>query len=91
MEWDEQRTKVIEDEDWRGLLDLAQYLFQALSIPVRLACLLHHLLAMHHTPTPSKTILSKVLAAGQKKSLEAACQQNLDFSIELPSRSPQCQ
>ena len=46
--------------------------FQALSIPVGLAHLLHHILAVHYTPAPSETILVKVLAAGQKKSLEAA-------------------
>ena len=60
------------DEEWHGLLDHAQYLFWASSIPVGLAHLLHHILAIHHIPAPSKTILVKVLAAGQKKSLEAA-------------------
>ena len=61
------------DEDWRGLLDHTQHLFWALSIPVGLAHLLCHLLAVHHAPPPSETILAKVLAVGQKKSLEAAC------------------
>ena len=46
--------------------------FQALSIPIGLAHLLHHILAVPYTPAPSETILVKVLAAGQKKSLEAA-------------------
>ena len=61
------------DEEWRGLLDCAQYLFRALSIPVGLACLLHNILAVCHIPAPSETILAKVLAVGHKKSLEAAC------------------
>ena len=61
------------EEDWHGLLDHTQHLFRALSIPFGLAHLLHHLLAMHHAPAPSKTLLAKVLAAGQKKSLEPAC------------------
>ena len=73
MEWYEQRTKAMVNEDWRGLLDHAQHLFQALSIPIGLAHLLHHLLAMHHTPAPSETILVKVVVAGQKKFLEATC------------------
>ena len=72
-EWDKQSTKAMAEEDWRGLLDPTQYLFRALSIPFGLACLLCYLLAMHHTPAPSKTLLAKVLAEGQKKSLEATC------------------
>ena len=60
------------DEEWRGLLDHAQHFFWAPSVPVRLAHLLHHILAKHHIPAPSETILAKVLAAGQKKSMEAA-------------------
>ena len=71
-ERDEQRKRVMGDEEWRGLLDHAQHLFRALSIPVGLARLLHHILAKHHVPAPSETILAKVLAAGQKKSMEAA-------------------
>ena len=42
-QWDEQRTKVIIEEDLRCLLDHTQHLFQALSIPFGLAHLLHHL------------------------------------------------
>ena len=34
---DEQRKQVMGDEEWRGLLDHAQYLFRASSIPVGLA------------------------------------------------------
>ena len=60
------------DEEWRGLLDCAQHLFWASSIPVGLARLLHHILAERHIPAPSETILAKVLVAGQKKSMEAA-------------------
>ena len=71
-ERDEQRKQAMGDEEWRGLLDHAQHLFWASSIPVGLACLLHHILAKRHIPAPSKTILAKVLAAGQKKSMEAA-------------------
>ena len=71
MEQDKQRTKVMADEDWHSLLYHAQYLFWALLIPVWLAHLLHHLLAVRHAPPPSETILAKVLAAGQKKSLDA--------------------
>ena len=78
------------EEDWHGLLDCTQNLFRALSIPFRLARMLFHLLAMHHTPAPSKTLLAKVLAAGQWKSLEAAYQQIQDFGMELPSLTPLC-
>ena len=60
------------DEEWRCLLDYAQHLFWASSIPVRLAHLLRHILAEHRVPAPSETILAKVLAVGQKKSMEAA-------------------
>ena len=72
-EWDEQRTKAMAEKDWCGLLDHAQHFFWASSIPFRLAHLLHHLLAVNHTPAPSETLLAKVLVAGQKKSLWAAC------------------
>ena len=71
-ERDEQRKSKMEDEEWHSLLDCAQHLFQASAILVGLAHLLHHILAIHHVAGPSKTILAKVLAAGQKKSLEAA-------------------
>ena len=71
------------EKDWCGLLDYAQHFFWASSIPFRLAHLLHHLLAMHHTPASSETLLAKLLATGQKKSLEAAYQQIWDFGIEL--------
>ena len=39
---------------------------------VRLARLLRHILAERHIPAPSETILAKILAVGQKKSMEAA-------------------
>ena len=71
-ERDEQRKRVMGDEEWRGLLDRAQHLFWALSIPVGLARLLRHILAECCIPAPSETILAKVLAVGQKKSMEAA-------------------
>ena len=90
MEQDEQRTKLISEEDWCGLLDHAQHLFWALSIPFRLAHLLHHLLAMCHTPDSSETLLMKVLAVGQKKSLEATCQHIHDYGMELPPPPPPC-
>ena len=61
------------DEEWCGLLDCDQYLFWVLFIPVLLAHLLHHILAKCHALAPSETILVKVLAAAQKKSLEASC------------------
>ena len=83
-ELDEQRTKATAEEDWSGLLDCTQCCFWALSILFGLARLLHHLLAVHHAPTPSETLLAKVLGAGQKKSLEATCQQIQDFRMELP-------
>ena len=72
-ELDKQRTRVMAEEDWCGLLDQAQCLFWASSIHFRLAHLLHHLLTMSHAPTPSETLLVKVLVVGQKKSLEATC------------------
>ena len=45
----------------------AQHLFQATSVPVGLARLLHHILAERRTPTPSETILAKVLADRPEK------------------------
>ena len=71
-ERDEQRKRATGDEEWRGLLDRAQHFFRASSIPVGLARLLCHILAERRIPAPSETILTKVLAAGQKKSLEVA-------------------
>ena len=56
------------DEEWRGVLDCAQCFFWASSILVGLAHWLCYILAVHHAPAPSKTIL----VVGQKKSLEAA-------------------
>ena len=76
------------DEDWCGLLDHTQCLFQALSVPFGLAHLLGHLLAVHHAPGPSETFLVKVLMAGQKKSLEATCLQIQDLGMELPPPLP---
>ena len=64
-ERDEQRKQAMGDEEWHGLLDCTQRLFWASSIPVRLARLLHHILAKCCIPAPSKTILAKVLVAGQ--------------------------
>ena len=87
---DEQRKWVMGDEEWRGLLDCAQHLFWASTIPVRLARLLHHILAEHHAPAPSETILAKVLAMGQKKSMEAITQQLLDLGMQLPLPLPPC-
>ena len=83
-ERDEQRKRVTRDEEWRGLLDCAQRLFWATSILVGLAHLLHHILAERRVPAPSETILAKVLAAGQKKSMEAAIQQLLDLGMQPP-------
>ena len=53
-----------------------------------LARLLCNLLAVCHTPGPPETLLAKVLAVGQKKSLEAAFQQIQDFGIEPPPPPP---
>ena len=72
-ERDELRKRAMVDKEWRGLLDHTQQLFWASSILVWLACLLCHILAECHAPALSETILGKVLAAGQKKSLEAVC------------------
>ena len=68
-ERDEQRKRAMGDEEWHGLLDYAQCLFLGFVIPVRLAHLLHHILAEHHAPAPSKTILVKVLAMQARRSL----------------------
>ena len=38
--------------------------FGAFSILFGLACLLGHLLVVHHAPAPSKTLLAKFLAVG---------------------------
>ena len=89
-ERDEQKKRVTGDEEWRGLLDCAQCLFQALSIPVGLTHLLRHILAKRRVPAPSKTILAKVLAVGQKKSMEAATQQLLDLGMQPPLPLPPC-
>ena len=82
-ERDEQRKRAIGDKEWHGLLDCSQHLFWALSIPVGLALLLHHILAVCQVPAPSETILVKVLTVGQKKSMEATTQQLLDLIIWL--------
>ena len=87
-ERDQQRKWVMGDEEWRGLLDCTQHLFWASSILVGLAHLLHHILAKRCTPAPSETILAKVLAMGQKKSMEAATQQLLDLGMQLPLPLP---
>ena len=89
-ERDEQRKRVMGDEEWHGLLDHAQHLFWASSIPVGLAHLLHHILAERHIPAPSETILAKVLVAGQKKSMEAATQQLLNLGMQPPLLLPPC-
>ena len=81
-ERDEQRKRVTGDEEWHGLLDRAQHLFRASSVPVGLAHLLCHILAKRYVPAPSETILAKVLAAGQKKSMEATIQQLLDLGMQ---------
>ena len=77
------------DEDWCSLLDHAQSLFQAIFILFKLARLLYHRLDVCHTFTPSETLLSKIIVAGQKKSMEATCQQIWDFSMEYPPLPPQ--
>ena len=87
-ERDEQRKRVMGGEEWRSLLDRTQRLFQASSIPVGLAHLLRHILAKHRVPASSETILAKVLAAGQKKSMEAAIQQLLDLGMQPPLPPP---
>ena len=53
-ERDEQRKQAMGYEEWRGLLDRAQCLFRASSIPVGLAHLLHHILAERRAPAPLK-------------------------------------
>ena len=87
-ERDEQRKRATGDEEWRSLLDRAQHLFRATSIPVGLAHLLRHILAKRRAPAPSETILAKVLAAGQQKSMEAAIQQLLDLGMQPPLPPP---
>ena len=87
---DEQRKWAMGDEEWHGLLDCTQCLFWASSILVRLARLLHHILAKCCIPAPSKTILAKVLVVGQKKSMEAATQQLLDLGMQSPLPLPPC-
>ena len=46
--------------------------------------MLCHILAERGVPAPSETILAKVLAVGQKKSMEAAIQQLLDLGMQPP-------
>ena len=89
-ERDEQRKQVTGDEEWHGLLDRAQHLFRASSILVRLARLLCHILAERRVLAPSETILANVLAAGQKKSMEATIQQLLDLGMQPPLLPPPC-
>ena len=83
-ERDQQRKWAMGDDEWHNLLDHTQCLFWASSILVRLAHLVCHILAKHCAPAPSETILAKVLAAGQKKSMEATTQQLLDLGMQLP-------
>ena len=59
-------------------------------VPVGLAHLLRHILAERRAPAPSETILAKVLAAGQKKSMEAAIQQLVDLGMQPPLPPPPC-
>ena len=87
-ERDQLRKWVMGEKEWRGLLDHAQHLFWGSSIPVGLAHLLRHILAKRCTPAPSETILAKVLASGQKKSMEAAIQQLLDLGMQPPLPPP---
>ena len=87
-ERDEQRKRAMGDEEWHGLLDHAQHLFWASSIPVGLAYLLCHILAKRRIPAPSETILVKVLVVGQKKSMEAAIQQLVDLGMQPPLPPP---
>ena len=49
-----------------------------------LAHLQRHILAERRVLAPSETILAKVLAVGQKKSMEAATQQLLDLGMQPP-------
>ena len=56
-ERDEQRKQVMGDEEWQGLLDHAQCLFWASSIPVGLAHLLCYILSEHYIPAPSETTI----------------------------------
>ena len=57
--------------------------FGASSIPFGLAHLLRYLLAVYHALALSETLPEKALVVGQKKSLEATCQQIQDFGMEL--------
>ena len=59
-----QKSKATADEDWHGLLNHVQHLFQVLSIPFGLACLLCYLLAVRHTLALFKTLLAEVLEVG---------------------------
>ena len=83
-ERDEHKKRATGNKEWHCLLDCAQHIFWASSILVGLARLLRHILAKCHVPAPSETILVKVLAAGQKKSMEAATQQLLDLGMQPP-------
>ena len=85
---DEQRRWVMGDEEWCSLLDHTQHLLWASSIPVGLAHLLCHILAIYYIPAPSENILAKVLATGQKKSIKDATQQLLDLGMGLPLPPP---
>ena len=87
-ERDEQRKRATGDEEWCGLLDRTQHLFWATSVPIGLARLLHHILAECRAPAPSETILAKVLAMGQKKSMEAVIQQLMDLGMQPPLPPP---
>ena len=89
-ERDEQRKRAMGDEERHGLLDHTHNLFWASSILVGLARLLCHILAEHCIPAPSETILARVLAAGQKKSMEVATQQLLDLGMQPPLPLPPC-
>ena len=68
-ERDEQRKRAMRDKEWRGLLDCGQHLFWALSILAQASPFAApHLSQEHVRPCPfCKTILEKVLVAGQNK------------------------
>ena len=89
-EWDEQRTKAMADEDWHGLLDHAQHLFQASSILFRLAHLLHHLLAVHHMPLPLQDPLSKGLSSGPKEVPGGCMSVDLELWYGTSPSNPPC-
>ena len=87
-ERDEQRlSSSCTTQQWRGLLDRAQYLFRGLALPRNIAELVRQAFAVHNLRGFStETVAARVLAKAQASGYEAALQE-LE-SMGIPSSPP---